>query len=369
MPTAAEVPRVTWAPWGQLENLFRAEGIPFKLVKGIPLSRVDVVRSRANKARPSNPLSRDRVDTIKGMAGLAGLVLHPLVAVDGRAGLLDLLDGNHRYAAVSELGEEEGDFYIVGPVDEKTREWLTRQINMLVGEGPTYPDRLDAAVYAARRRAEPHAPSGKDIAWAAGLYIVGVQAVRQRIRLAEVRDQLGPDGTTPVPGSSRLGDAVVLAAAGAQDPESVRALVACLVNLATIPDTESISASAEFIKKALKSSGQAAAQEEAAKAVKAFRELAAVRAGRGTAPVEPETAGRVIMKSMKQLVGHLSSRASAGTPIATMFGEQKDLFVVQARAVRARLGEMIRELTGVKNGDKSAEDAAGGETETGGGDS
>ena len=197
---------ITWTRWPNMERLIEDEKVKWEYHKSVPLSEVDVPKSRDNFARLGRRLVNENVDSMVIQARMyCALDLPAMVAwrPKGPGTKLVYNDGNHRDAALRKLGITHAAMYILvdpGPIQAET---ITRRANALVGLGFTLEEKILHAM------AYFNSHPGCTFKEAALKHQVSVSALGQRLRAAGLLKRFSADGDLPVPGSERFKDTVL----------------------------------------------------------------------------------------------------------------------------------------------------------------
>lgn len=204
-------------------------GVKFQLRKRVPFGRVDWKRSLINHARFAAPLNRERVDAMVRQARVTTLHFDPLVfwtpTDDNARGLVVFNDGNHRGSAMFESGCPTFDGYELLDVGKATADLVTRRLNGFEGVGQTAEEVVRHAVDYARQN--PTVPKA-DVAESFGIQPT---LLGRKLRLAEYREKLGPDGDLTVTGHHRLADTALEAVLQIGNDVVIQAAVAGMSRL------------------------------------------------------------------------------------------------------------------------------------------
>jgi len=114
------------------ESYLNLARVPWRYEPAIPLTQIDVGRSRSNEGRPNQKLDKDRALTM-AVQFLDG-ARFPAILVYAAAGKFVIVDGNHRDAALREAGEKTTDAYVLETLDELVLDRLTLTRNCLNGQ-------------------------------------------------------------------------------------------------------------------------------------------------------------------------------------------------------------------------------------------
>ena len=133
------------APDQRYEAWFRANGINYRYLPDVQLSRIDKQAGLRNQARLTEVLDDDLVLRYS-LAMEAGAQFPPLTVHDTGVRFVPI-DGNHTLAACDLAGRTSHDVYIVDEADSYTIAWMTRLMNSAVGgKTPSPEENLRQAV-------------------------------------------------------------------------------------------------------------------------------------------------------------------------------------------------------------------------------
>jgi hypothetical protein len=199
--------KITWTRWPDMERLIEDEKVKWEYHESVPLSEINVPRSRANFARLGERIIQENVDAMVIQARMhRTLDLPALVAwrPEGPDGEIILNDGNHRDEFLRRIGAICADMYILCDPGPNQADTITRQANGLVGKGFTLDEKIQHAI------AYFNSHPGCGYKEAATKNKISVSALTQRLRAAGLSRRFAVDGDLPVPGFVKFNDTVLV---------------------------------------------------------------------------------------------------------------------------------------------------------------
>lgn len=131
----------------QTEQLLDAMGFQWALRYDVGIEEIDEQASLHNQARVSKPLIAETLARYTAFLE-RGDVFPALIAAEyGKEHPLQLVDGNHRFAAMKQRGFDQVDVYVIVNGNPNAIAMLTMTINTRHGQASSEEDRIHAGLY------------------------------------------------------------------------------------------------------------------------------------------------------------------------------------------------------------------------------
>jgi hypothetical protein len=190
--------KIIWLRWPNMERMITGNKVKWEYHDAVPLSEIDVPKSRENLARIGRRIVAVNVESMVIQAREHRMLDLPAMVgwrPKGPGTKIVLNDGITRDVALRRLGITHAAMYLLvnpGPIQAET---ITRQANGLVGLGHTQEQLIEHAI--AYFKAHP----GCSYAVAAKQNHIHPGLLSQRLKADDLAKRFAADGDLPVPGA------------------------------------------------------------------------------------------------------------------------------------------------------------------------